>query len=60
MILVLCSSLCYSVATKILFNFFAKPDKNYRVPIDRWTKFDLLAAIASLVGYPLILSMTPK
>ena len=44
----------------MLYNLFVEvPDKNRLVPLDRWTKCDLLAAAATLVGFPLILSMTP-
>lgn len=58
-ILFLCCSLCYSVSLKVLFNAFSKPGKDYKVPIDYWTKLDLISAVATLVGFPLILQTDP-
>ena len=60
MILIFNGSLCYSVASKVLFNMFAKPDLNFRVPYDMWTKFDLVSAVATLIGFPYILSTSPE
>ena len=59
-ILFLCGSLCYSIALKLLFNTCAKPGKDYRVPIDRWSQFDLMSAVATLVVFPFILQSTPE
>ena len=59
-ILFLCGALCYSVALKLLFNTCARPGKDYRVPMDMWTKFDLVSAVATIVGFPFILMTTPE
>lgn len=59
-ILFLCGSLCYSVALKLLFNTCAKEGKDYRVPLDMWTKFDLVSAVATIAGTPLILMTSPE
>lgn len=58
-ILFLCGSLCYSVALKLLFNTCAKEGKDYRVPLDMWTKFDLVSAVATIAGIPFILMTSP-
>ena len=58
-ILFLCGSLCYSVSLKVLFNALAPPGKDFKVPIDRWTKLDLISAVATLVGFPFILQTEP-
>ena len=59
MILFLCGSLCYSVLMKLLFNMTLKAGagRNERVPIDVWTKFDLVSAVATLVGFNILLRM---
>lgn len=59
MVVFLCSSLCYSIALKVLFNACSKPGKDYKVPYDKWTKLDLISAVATLVGFPLILQTSP-
>lgn len=55
MMLFLCGSLCYSVALKMLFNTLARPGADFKVPIDRWTKLDLISAVATLIGFSYIL-----
>ena len=61
MVLFLCGSLCYSVVMKLLFNMTLKAGagKNERVPIDVWTKFDLVSAVATIVGFNILLRMQP-
>lgn len=66
-ILFLCGSLCYSVVLKLLFNALQKPDNNQnsedntsnKVLIDKWTKLDLISAVATLICFPLILQASP-
>ena len=55
----LCGSLVYSIALKFLFNTRSKSGKDYKVPIDYWAKLDLISAVATLVGFPYILSTEP-
>ena len=61
MVLFLCGSLCYSVIMKILFNMTLKAGagRNVRVPIDVWTKFDLVSAAATITGFVILLRMKP-
>ena len=59
-ILILCGSLCYSVALKLLFNTCAKAGKDFRVPIDRWALLDLISAVFTLFTFPYILAYAPE
>ena len=51
----LCGSLLYTVVLKLLFNACSLPGKDYKVPIDIWTKMDLLSACATMTVFPIVL-----
>ena len=55
MITYLCGSIIYSTMLKIVFNAFAKQGADNRVPYDRWCIMDTLSAVATMVGFPIIM-----
>lgn len=61
MVIFLCGSLCYSVVMKLLFNVTLKAGagRDLKVPIDVWTKFDLISAVTTIVGFNILLRMEP-
>ena len=59
-IVFLCGAMLYSVSLKILFNTCEKgAGKNLRVPIDRWSKFDIVTALITLLGFLYIIQSPP-